>query len=554
MPTEESDSTPPRPEFSRLSIARMVWKRKLFIGCLWILLAGGTVAVVWNLPTVYLSEAIILVDSQKIPEKFVTATVASDLQDRITTIRQQLLSTGNLRKIISDFNLYRKERAARFEEEILELMRKDISITVEEDGLGRSGRSARLGAFRIGYQGEDAALVAQVANRLANLYVEENLKTREGQAEGTSEFIDTQLTEAKKRLDDLEATVSVFKVKYNGELPEQERTLVGTLSRLQVELEANRDAINRAQQTHIILENSLSAAEASLGAARARAAEMAQAAAELRAGEGAAGQAARFVPQKRRSEVLQEELDGLRLRYSDAHPDVVRLRGEVERFKRTEDLARPAEAETMDAAAKPGQTAPRPPGAAPSSPEALRVGEQVAALRAQIKGSEKELESRRTEQERVLRDISRYQSRMERLPLREQEMARITRDYEISKENYKSLLDKKNAAEMALDMERRQKSERFTVLDPARVPEKPLKPKRPLLYAIGTIASLLLAMAAGVGLELKRNVVLGEWELPPDTLVLARLPNIEIAATASGEPARRGRRSGKGPRTIASHV
>src|SRR5436305_618976 len=133
------------------------------------------------------------------------------------------------------------------QEEILEMMRKDISIKLERGWVGN-----RPGAFRIGYQGSDPATVAQVANRITNLFIEENLKTREVQAEGTSEFIDTQLQESKKRLDELEKAVSDFKVRYNGELPQQENSLSSTLARLQVELEANRDSLNRTQQNKVM--------------------------------------------------------------------------------------------------------------------------------------------------------------------------------------------------------------------------------------------------------------------------------------------------------------
>jgi hypothetical protein len=121
------------------------------------------------------------------------------------------------------------------------------------------------------------------------------------------------------------------------------------------------------------------------------------------------------------------------------------------------------------------------------------------------------------------------EGRLSRLPVREQEMAQVTRDYEISKANYRSLLDKKLSAEMSTDMERRQKSERFTVIDPARVPEKPFKPNRPLFWSLGVAAGLILGIASGVALELRKNVVLGEWELPDGVSVLGRLPYIDMA-------------------------
>jgi uncharacterized protein involved in exopolysaccharide biosynthesis len=168
-------------------------------------------------------------------------------------------------------------------------------------------------------------------------------------------------------------------------------------------------------------------------------------------------------------------------------------------------------------------------------PEIARSREQVGELRSQIRGSDKELEDSKAEQQRILRDLNMYQKRMERLPLREQEMAQITRDYEMSKENYKSLLDKKLAAEMALDMERRQQSERFTVLDRARVPEKPVKPNRRQLYAVGSGLALVLALIGGFSAEMRKNVVLGEWELPEGTVVLARLPYFE-ASPSSDQP------------------
>ena len=334
---EEPESA--NPAFSPLSILRTLWKRKIRIVSAWILLAGIGAAVVRMLPAVYLSEAVVLIDTQKIPEKFVSSTVASDLDDRIAAIRQMLLSGGELKKIIDDFGLYREERKTHFEEEILEMMRKDISITLESADYGVTAdslksNSKRAAAFRIGYQGSDPTTVMRVANRLTDLYVEQNLKTREGEAEGTSEFLDTQLREAKKQLDGLEAAVSTYKLRHNGELPQQEQSLGNTLSRLQTELEANRDSINRTQQTRVILEGNLNAMEVTLGAQQ-RAWEQAQHQAEADEPSALPGQPA-TAPKKKASAILQEQLDLLRTRYSDSHPDVIRMRAELAKVQRDE--------------------------------------------------------------------------------------------------------------------------------------------------------------------------------------------------------------------------
>jgi hypothetical protein len=134
-----------------------------------------------------------------------------------------------------------------------------------------------------------------------------------------------------------------------------------------------------------------------------------------------------------------------------------------------------------------------------------------------------------------VRDIGSYQSRLERLPIREQEMAAVSRDYEITKANYRALLDKKISAGMATEMERRQKSERFTMLDPARVPEKPFKPNRHVLTAVTCFAGFGLAAALAFGRELKKGFLLGEWELPAGIPILCRVPWIELGIPAPEE-------------------
>jgi hypothetical protein len=149
-------------------------------------------------------------------------------------------------------------------------------------------------------------------------------------------------------------------------------------------------------------------------------------------------------------------------------------------------------------------------------------------IQTQLGFTNKEIETRAAEHQRILRDIASNESRINKLPVREQEMAQILRDYEISKENYRSLLEKSNAAEMATDMERREKAERFTMLDPARVPEKPFSPNRPLLTGIGCALSLVLGLALGFGKEYRKNVLLGEWELPNTYIVLSRVPRIDM--------------------------
>jgi succinoglycan biosynthesis transport protein ExoP len=511
-----------------LSIARMVWKRKLAILICWVTFSLIVAVVVYKLPTQYSSEALILVDSQKIPEKFVASTVNTDVQDRLATISQQILSSTQLKKIIDDFDLYHDKKKSLFLEEILEVMRQDISIKLERGWIGN-----RPGAFRIGYQGPNPAIVAQVANRVASLFVEENLKTREVQAEGTSEFIDAQLQEAKKRLDELEGAVGEYKLKHNGELPQQETTISGILSRLNVQLQTNRDSLERAEQSKAVLENTLKAAEAAVMILK----DPPPGPAGTEGGVVAPSIPTPPTPPRKTSDVLEAQLDALRSRYSDDHPDVKRMRREIARVKAIEAK------DTVPVDMQPAITNPT----ATSNPhlakaqsegswrnlELAQAIERASALKLQLKVADREIENRRKDQQQLLSQMAGAEGRLARLPVREQEMANLTRDYEMSKANYSSLMNKKYSAEMSTDMERRQKSERFTVLDPAMVPEKPMKPNRPLLWSLGAMFGLVIGLVAGVGTELRQNVVLGEWELPQNVPVLGRLPYIDIMAPAT---------------------
>jgi polysaccharide chain length determinant protein (PEP-CTERM system associated) len=525
---------PIKSEFSPLSIARMLWKKRWVVVTVWVVLLAVTAVVVYKLPAVYTAEATVLVDSQKIPERYVNSSVNTDVGDRLATINQQIMSSSRLMKIIETFDLYKKERKTMTQEEIIEQMRKDISIN-----LVRGWTGGRPGAFKMGYEGPVPSVVAGVANQLANLYVEENLKTRESQAEGTADFLDSQMEESKKKLEELDRQVSEFKHAHSGSLPEQENSLLATVSGMQVRLQGVQDAINRLQENKTMTETALGAAETTEHL-------LFESVQPKRVGQTPGiGQSATssVSPARKRSEVAEDMLQQLRLRYNERYPEIQSLKEEVARLKRLEQAeeTRPTAPDTTQSAS--AQDSPKD---GPSTAEAaansgtkpvvltreiLQERERIATLKTQLSNLANELKFQTSEQERLVKLMASYQGRIESLPLVEQQMAALTRDYENSKTNYKSLLEKKLAAGMATDMERRQQAERFTIIDPAQVPEKPTKPNRPLLSAIGAALSIGLGLIVGLALEIRKNAFLGEWELPPDVVVLGRVPLIKMPIT-----------------------
>jgi uncharacterized protein involved in exopolysaccharide biosynthesis len=395
----------------------------------------------------------------------------------------------------------------------------------------------RPGAFKITYKGSDPRVVAQVANDIAERFIEKNIKTREDHASQTSRFLTDELERAKKDLADQEAKVSAYKLKHNGELPEQEESLGAILSRMQVELQGNQDAINRAQQQKLSLENAISGAESSLAAMTAMAEQSA-----------AGGRPAATDPVQRpqkESEVLQARLDVLRLRYSDDHPEIKRLRAEIAQLRETESRTDSETAQGAHAAAQHTASAsamPAPDAGAPvrvsreSADELVKERERLANLKSSLALANREIDLRTAERKKILEGIQGYESRLQQLPVRQQEMAGITRDYEISKEEYKRLLENKVSADMAAQMELQQQAEKFTLLQGARPPEVPVKPVRPLWISAGCMAGLVLSLVIAAIRELRTGALLGEWELPSEVAVLGRVPWIAKTVTEFDTP------------------
>ena len=471
--------------------------RKWFIVVIFLIVACGTGAVSYFLPNVYTSETLILVDPQQVPSDYVKPTVSGDVRNRLGTLSQQILSATRLQRIIDTFNLYAEARKDSAQEEVITRMRADISIEViNQFGSGTAAAARRGGedlqAFKIGYSGAEPRTVAQVTNELASLFIEENLKARERVATGTSDFIEDQLVQTEKKLEELEARLRDFKLKHIGEMPDQQATNLQLLGQLQNRLQMVVDAQNRAEQQKTYLQAILASQPAPSSATPET----------PETPETDDRQEAKSEPEAPNPNLIEDErrLAELRSRYGDDHPDVLRLKREVEETREIKQKGAKAEEELRAARLLPvpvqRKVAPAP------APLPLTGGQPIEALRAQLTALEGEIANSKKEQERVLLSIASYQRRVETVPIREQEVADLVREYEMSKEHYSDLLSKGISAREATQLEVRQKGERFTILDPAQVPEKPSRPNRILINVAGSAGGLALGIVLALATEL----------------------------------------------------
>ena len=438
----------------------------LFVG--WALM----LAVGWLLPPKYKSETTILIEQQKVPEHYVVPNVSVDLQQRLQSLSQQILSRTRLLAIIDKFQLYPKLRGRTDPDTLVEKMRDDIDIE-----LVRGQRPDELSGFKITYSTSDPVLAQQVAGELTSLFINENLRNREELSTETTAFLETQLQDAQKTLNAQEQRLAQFKSKYLGELPEQLQSNLQILSGLQTRRQATNDALNSAQQQRLYLESLQSQykAIANRAAASQAASDNSSAPVSLPALEEHLNQ-------------LQSQLAQLTAKYTPQHPDVIRVKTEIEA---TEKLKRQFEAEL----ASPSKSPAKP---AATSATNLQSAAPLLQVESQLEANKLEISNRQKEIKQLDAEIDDYQHRLNLTPVREQEFASIIRDHDESQKNYESLLAKKLQSQMATNLERRQQGETFRVLDPPNLPQKPYAPNR-LKFCLGGIA---FGLALGLGLAL----------------------------------------------------
>jgi len=407
-------------------LLKLCWKRKFWLLVPLILGVLSALGAIRLIDPLYRASTMILVESQKIPTDYVRPTVTTALSERLRTIEQQITNRANLERVIDEMGLYEEEIVELGRERVLKFARRDLELSV-------TGSSV----FRIFFTSASAEKAAGTANRIAELFIQENLKRRADEARNTSSFLQEELEKVKKVLEDQEQKVSQFRLEHTGRLPSDRESNLRAQDQLQKRLEITLDSIGSSELRQLVLEDQL---------------------ANLREVQPVAEESIEVD----RLQEAREQLLKLRSQYTEKHPDVIRLRREIERLE---------------------QSGPLPSELVPSAQ--LSENLRVSAHQAELDALNLDLDRLRDDRERIVSELRRYQGSLEAIPNVEQQLIQLTRDYDNLQSSYDSLLAKWTEARLAENLEQKRQSEQFTILERAIPPTRAFSPDRRLFLLMG---------------------------------------------------------------------
>ena len=413
------------------------------------------VAVTFVLRPVYTSKAFVIIEQPKVPDKFVVQLNTDELNTRLMTLKEQILSRSQLEPIILRLGLYGDLSSNMTIDEKVQKLRGAIDVkTLIPEGSGRVPSG-----FYITASATSAAKARQVCTDILDMFMQENLKLRQQRAIGTTEFLSDQLKESKQKLDVLDAQLADFKQKYLGQLPSDEQRNLELLTSTRTRLETVNQEASQAQQQKIIQEGELS---------------------RLRASRVTTATGSDPNELEKQLSTLQSQLLTLQSRYTQDHPQVIELKAEIARL-RTQIKSQPA----------PSPVQPFPSEMVPDTPE-------IRQLQVSLRLTEENIHAKRNEQKSLEEQVRSLQSRLQLSPVVEERYKALTRDYETALQFYNDLLSKKTQSEMSSDLERRQEGEQFSVMDAPDFPDHPSFPDR-LKFGLGGLGG---GLALGVALAL----------------------------------------------------
>jgi polysaccharide chain length determinant protein (PEP-CTERM system associated) len=488
-------------------VLHIAWRRKWIILVPFVLLSAAIVLFSRSLPNQYRSETLILVVPQRVPESYVRSTVTYPIEDRLKSLQQQILSRSRLEPIIVDLNLYPHLRSTMTMEELVRHMRA-APIKVE---------TVRGDAFTVSFVSHDPVTAQRVTTRLASAFIEENVRERASLADGTSEFLQVQLDEARRRLIEQEQKLEHYRIAHSGEMPSQTSANLQAVQSGRLQLQSVADSLNRYRDRQAALERQLAdlLAPDAVGMTASSGSGVSGAA----PGAGSPGNAA--TPTELLEDARRQLRDLEERRFTAQHPDVVALKRRIRHLE-----------ETVPARATGRGAEPVQATAARSTAELLRE-RRVREVRDELQALDRNIQLEQSKEQRLHEEIAVYQARLEAAPIRESELTELTRDYETLQDIYRTLLAKREDSKIAANLERRQVGEQFKVLDPARVPERPFSPDRQKINLAGIVCGLLVGLGLAGLLEYTDSTLKTEDDIR-QVLALPVLALVPVMKAARG--------------------
>jgi polysaccharide chain length determinant protein (PEP-CTERM system associated) len=448
------------------------------------------------LPKRYTSQTLILVQQPAVPYDIVRPVVTEDLNHRLASMQEQILSRTRLEPIIEKLGLYPEDLGKVHIEDLVERLRASIVITPLASMPGTQNQS--LPGFYVNVIFDSPQLGQQICTEITSMFMEQNARALNDQVKKTTSFLGQQLAEAKAKLDAQDGKLAQFKMKYLNSLPEDEQRNLSLLMGMNSQLEANTQTLSRAQQDKVFDESVFNQQQAN-----------------LETSQGMPGRNPETLEQQLNT--LQDQLTLWQTRYTPEHPDIIKLRNSIEQMKK-----RLAEEPQANPSASGNARTPR------SEPP------QMQQLRAKLRQDDLNIAELTRKQTQIQTQIGVLQARVQGSPVVEQQLKEMTRNYQSALEFYNELLKKNNNSVMAEDLQHQQEGEQFRVLDPPSLPDKPSFPKKPTFLGGGLGAGFALGVGILALIAISDRSIYTERdvELCLKVPVLGLIPNLGVDASA----------------------
>ena len=447
-----------------------------------LLVLVASVVGVYLYPDSYSSQAVIKIVPQQVPTNMVQSAINSQMSDRINSMAQTILSRSVLTTIINTFDLYKRERGRMPIEDVIEIMKKNVSINPVSSS---ANASERVPAFAVSFAYENRLVAQRVVQDLVSRFIDENIRNRSNATFQTTQFMKDEMDDSKKQLDEAENKLAEYRMKNNGKLPDQVDGNMRQLTALQTEISYMNGQISRANQEKMQLESNVRIYRDQINALTREPATFI-----------AVSKSQALVEAERDVQNWESQLNVLRQHYKETYPDVQNALVRLSEAKRRRDQVAAEDATTVKGT-----------GAKPSE---IQQAREVRELENTIRRLESAIEARDLEINNFSKELKRsselsraFQGRIETVPLGEKQYAELMRDRDLSKEKYVDLMGKLQKAEIAQEMEGRKQGETLELLDPPSLPTTPTEPKRPIIVSAGAGVGLVLGFLVAGFREMK---------------------------------------------------